>query len=315
MVPFFAFCLTRAMHSSKADKQPAHVSVLLDEVLQFLKPEDGKIYVDGNLGLGGHSGAILEASCPGGRVIGFDWDQEALSQARVNLAKYQGRIDYVRQNFAEIEEELKNRGVTGVDGLLLDLGLSSLQLDTSKRGFSFQGSQPLDMRMDIRRPETAADLLNQVREEELADIFYFYGEERQARRIAANIVDVRQQIPFVTTDQLVDIVEKSVPRRFWPKKIHVATKVFQALRIAVNGELDNLEKILGALGRVVRPEGRICIISFHSLEDRLVKRVFRDNPVLKVITSKPVMASSTEVAMNSRARSARMRVAMVRGEK
>ena len=302
------------MHSSQADKQPEHVSVLLEEVLHFLNPQDGKVYVDGNLGLGGHTGAILEASSPGGRVIGFDWDQEALRQARLNLAKYQGRIDYVRQNFAAIEEELKNRGVAAVDGLLLDLGLSSLQLDSSKRGFSFQGRQALDMRMDIRRPETAADLLNQVTEEELADIFYFYGEERQARRIAANIVDARQQTPFATTDQLVSIIEKSVPRRFWPKKIHVATKVFQALRIAVNGELDNLEKILGALGRVVLPQGRICIISFHSLEDRLVKRAFRDNPALKVMTSKPVMASSKEVAVNARSRSARMRVAVVREE-
>ncbi len=301
------------MCSCKADKQPVHLSVLLDEVIQFLNPEDGKVYVDGNLGLGGHSGAILEASSPAGRVIGFDWDQEALSQARVNLAKYQGRIDYVRRNFAEIEEELKNRGIAGVDGLVLDLGLSSLQLDTSNRGFSFQGSQSLDMRMDIRRPETAADLLNHVSEEELADIFYFYGEERQARRIAANITDTRKQHPFVTTDQLVSVVEKSVPRRFWPKKIHVATKVFQALRIAVNGELDNLEKILGALDRVICPGGRICIISFHSLEDRLVKRAFRDNPALEVITSKPVKASSEEVAVNSRSRSARMRVAMVGG--
>jgi 16S rRNA (cytosine1402-N4)-methyltransferase len=261
--------------------QPEHLPVLLDEVLQYLSPQDGKLYVDGNLGLGGHSGSILEASDPGGRVIGFDWDQEAIDGAVVNLLEYQGRIDYVRRNFAEIEDELHKSGVVAVDGLLLDLGLSSLHIDTSSRGFSFKGSQDLDMRMDVRRTETAADLLNHVSEEELADIFYFYGEERQARRIAANIVDARRSQNFVTTDQLVSIVEKSVPRRFWPKKIHVATKVFQALRIAVNGELDNLEKILGTLDRVVVPGGRICIISFHSLEDRLVKRSFRDNSALQ----------------------------------
>jgi 16S rRNA (cytosine1402-N4)-methyltransferase len=294
--------------------KPVHLPVLLDEVIHYLAPRDGGLYVDGNLGLGGHSGAILEASSPGGRVIGFDWDEDALAQARINLERYKGRIEIVRRNFAEIKEVLLDLGVGKVDGLLLDLGLSSLQLDGSGRGFSFQGSEPLDMRMDVRSPETAADLLNRASEQELADIFYLYGEERQARRIASCVVDVRRKIPLAATDQLVKIVENAVPRRFWPKKIHVATKVFQALRIAVNRELDNLEKILDSVADIVKPGGRICVISFHSLEDRLVKRAFRNNPALMLVTAKVVTAADDEILANPRSRSARLRVAAVRGK-
>lgn len=294
--------------------KPVHLPVLLDEVIHYLAPQDGGLYVDGNLGLGGHSGAILEASSPGGRVIGFDWDEDALAQARINLARYKGRVEIVRRNFAEIKEVLLDLGVGKVDGLLLDLGLSSLQLDVSGRGFTFQGSEPLDMRMDVRSPETAADLLNRASEQELADIFYLYGEERQARRIASCVVDVRRKIPLAATDQLVKIVENAVPRRFWPKKIHVATKVFQALRIAVNRELDNLEKILDSVADIVKPGGRICVISFHSLEDRLVKRAFRNNPALMLVTAKAVKAVDDEILANPRSRSARLRVAAVRGK-
>ncbi|MCK9294912.1 MAG: 16S rRNA (cytosine(1402)-N(4))-methyltransferase RsmH [Desulfobulbaceae bacterium] len=294
--------------------KPVHLPVLLDEVIHYLAPQDGGLYVDGNLGLGGHSGAILEASSPSGRVIGFDWDEDALARARVNLERYQGRVEFVRRNFAEIREVLAELKVDRVDGLLLDLGLSSLQLDVSGRGFTFQGSEPLDMRMDVRSRETAADLLNRASEQELADIFYLYGEERQARRIASYVVDVRRKIPLATTDQLVKIVENAVPRRFWPKKIHVATKVFQALRIAVNRELDNLEQILGSAAGIVKPGGRICVISFHSLEDRLVKRAFRNNPALEPVTAKAVTAAEEEILTNPRSRSARLRVAAVRGE-
>ncbi|RJX30610.1 MAG: 16S rRNA (cytosine(1402)-N(4))-methyltransferase RsmH [Desulfurivibrio sp.] len=294
--------------------KPVHLPVLLDEVIHYLAPRDGGLYVDGNLGLGGHSAAILAASSPGGRVIGFDWDEEALARARVNLAGYQGRVEFVRRNFAELSEVLPALGVDRVDGLLLDLGLSSLQLDASSRGFSFQGCQPLDMRMDSRSPETAADLLNRAGEQELADIFYLYGEERQARRIAAQVVDARKKSELTSTDQLVKIVENAVPRRFWPKKIHVATKVFQALRIAVNRELDNLQQILASVADFVKPGGRICVISFHSLEDRLVKRAFRNNPALELVTAKAVTAADNEILANPRSRSARLRVAAVRGE-
>ncbi|MFH1215792.1 MAG: 16S rRNA (cytosine(1402)-N(4))-methyltransferase RsmH [Pseudomonadota bacterium] len=294
--------------------QPVHQPVLLDAVIHFLAPRDGGLYVDGNLGLGGHSKAILAASSPGGRVIGFDWDEEAIRKAGENLGEYGGRITIVRRNFAEIQAVLEEQGEGAVDGLLLDLGLSSMQLDVSGRGFSFQGSEPLDMRMDARGDETAADLLNGATENELADIFFYYGEERQARRIASRVVDYRKQTLITTTDQLVGIVEDSVPRRFRPKKIHVATKVFQALRIAVNRELDNLEKILAGLDQIVKPGGRICIISFHSLEDRLVKNAFRNNPKLTSLTAKPVIADESELQTNPRSRSARMRVAEMMGE-
>jgi 16S rRNA (cytosine1402-N4)-methyltransferase len=292
--------------------QPVHLPVLLHEVLHYLAPRDGGLYADGNLGLGGHSRAILEASSPGGRVIGFDWDAAALAQARVNLAGYGDRIAFVRRNFADMREALDELGIGRVDGLLLDLGLSSLQLDAGGRGFSFQGSEPLDMRMDDRDGETAADLLNRATEAELADIFYLYGEERQARRIAARVAAARQKTPLATTDQLVRIVEDAVPPKFRPPKIHVATKVFQALRIAVNRELANLEKILGRVVDIVQPGGRICVISFHSLEDRLVKRTFRNNPDLAAVNAKPVVAQADELRANPRSRSARLRAAAVR---
>ncbi len=289
--------------------QPLHQPVLVDAVIRWLAPRDGGIYVDGNLGLGGHSAAILAASDPRGRVIGLDWDEDAIRQAERNLAIYGERVTILRRNFAEIPAVLADLGLHRVDGLLLDLGLSSLQLDVSGRGFSFQGCEPLDMRMDTRCRRTAADLLNQAAEEELADIFFYYGEERQARRIAARIVARRKSEPFTTTRQLVELIEEAVPRRFHPKKIHVATKVFQALRIAVNRELDNLEKILAGLDAIIRPGGRICIISFHSLEDRLVKNAFRNTPGLRALTTKPVIAEEGELQDNPRARSARMRCA------
>lgn len=289
-----------------------HLPVLVDEVIRYLAPVDRGLYVDGNLGLGGHTAAILAASAPSGRVIGFDWDSEALALARENLQAESGRVTFVRRNFARIGLVLEEMGIEKIDGMLLDLGLSSLQLDRSGRGFSFQGCEPLDMRMDDRQPETAADLLNRAAEEELADIFYLYGEERQARRIASFIAAERRKEPFRTTDQLVAVVEKAVPHRFRPRKIHVATKVFQGLRIAVNHELDNLVEVLQVAERVIRPGGRVCVISFHSLEDRLVKRAFRKSPVLTVITPKPVMAGEAESRANPRSRSAKLRAAAVR---
>lgn len=200
-------------------------------------------------------------------------------------------------------------GIDRIDGLLLDLGLSSLQLDGSGRGFSFKGSEPLDMRMDERVKGTAADLLNSASQEDLADIFYYYGEERQARPIAARIVEARKKTPFTTTDQLVAVVEQAVPRRFHPQKIHVATKVFQALRIAVNRELENLDQVLADGAALLAPGARFCVISFHSLEDRMVKRAFRENPRLKVLTAKPVVPGNEECKANPRARSAKLRIA------
>jgi len=287
----------------------AHCPVLLAETMDLLNPAPGGIYVDGNLGMGGHSREILRRSAPDGRLIGFDLDTDAIAMARRNLAEFGGRVEYIHDNFANLPERLVELGIDEIDGLLLDLGLSSYQLDSSARGFSFQGKEPLDMRMDKAQDLTAAQILNTASREELADIFYFYGEERQARRIASFVVQERRKEQFITTDQLVALVARAVPRKFQPKKIHVATKVFQALRIAVNKEMDNLLRILERGPQMLKNEAKFCVISFHSLEDRLIKRAFQSNPSLSMVTRKPVIAGEDELRRNPRARSAKLRMA------
>lgn len=277
--------------------------------MDYLEPKPGRIYVDGTLGLGGHSEGILKRSVPDGKVIAFEWDEEALARARKRLAPFVDRLTVQRRNFAEIEKGLEELGVKAVDGLLVDVGLSSLQLDIGKRGFSFQRDERLDMRMDNRGETTAESILASATEEELADIFFYYGEERQARPIAAAITARRKEETIETTRQLVDVVASAVPRRFHPKKIHVATKVFQALRIAVNTELTNLGRLIDDSVQFLNPGARFCVISFHSLEDRIVKRKFKSNNSLKVLTSKPVKPSQSEIDINPRARSACLRVA------
>jgi len=289
-----------------------HTSVLLQECLQYLSPEPAKIYVDGTLGLGGHTAAILSASAPDGRVVAFEWDDNALQHALTRLEGFEDRLTVVRRNFADLAIGLDEIGIREIDGLLIDIGVSSLQLDMGKRGFSFQRDEILDMRMDKRGETTAQDILANGSEQELADIFFYYGEERQARPIAAAIVEFREKEEIRTTKQLVRIVAHAVPKRFHPKKIHVATKVFQALRIAVNTELENLARILDDAVRFLKPGANICVISFHSLEDRIVKRKFKNNELLEVLTGKPVMSSPEEIAMNPRSRSARLRVARKR---
>ncbi len=291
-----------------------HQPVMVAEVLDQLAPVDGGTYVDGNLGLGGHSAGILERCKPTGVLIAFEWDASALALARERLASFGNRVITVHRNFATLKETLAEMEIPAVDGILLDLGLSSLQLDTGERGFSFKGCEPLDMRMDQRKEQTAADLLNGATQEELADIFYYYGEERQARRIAQMLVEERRRSSIKTTDQLVKIVAAAIPKRFHPRKIHVATKVFQALRIAVNGELDNLRKILADGPGLLKEGGRFGVISFHSLEDRLVKRCFQNDSRLQVLTRKPIRPSDQEVQQNFRSRSAKLRVAEARGE-
>jgi len=286
-----------------------HRSVLLDEAVSLLSVVPGGTYMDGTLGMGGHSREILERSAPDGRVIGFDWDGEAIALAAENLEPYRHRLTIIRRNYAEIDVGLKEAGCTTVDGILIDIGLSSLQLDQGDRGFSFRSDAPLDMRMDQRRPTTAAMILESAREQELADIFFYYGEEKQARRIAAWIVQERQKGAITTTRQLAEVVAVAVPRKFHPPKIHVATKVFQALRIAVNDELANLAGFLNKAVDYLAVGGRLCVISFHSLEDRIVKRVFAENERLAVITKKPVTPSPAEIEGNPRSRSARLRVA------
>jgi 16S rRNA (cytosine1402-N4)-methyltransferase len=286
-----------------------HTSVLLDECMSFLRPESGKTYVDGTLGLGGHTEKILELSSPEGRVVAFDWDENAIVRAQERLLPFGDRLQIQRRNFAEISTGLDSVGIEQVDGMMIDVGLSSLQLDMGNRGFSFQQDEILDMRMDSRGKVTAGSIVQTATEEQLADIFFYYGEERQARPIAAAIIAERKNNKIETTKQLVRVVARAVPKRFHPKRIHVATKVFQALRIAVNTELENLGTILDDGVKYLKPGARFCVISFHSLEDRIVKRKFRANDSLVVLTTKPVIPTEEEVAANPRSRSARLRVA------
>ncbi len=295
---------------SECQHDSVHCSVLPAEVLQYLAPRPGGTYVDGTLGLGGHSEAILRHSSPDGRVIAFEWDEEAIARSRVRLQPFADRLTIVRRNFAEIGAGLAELGVEQVDGILIDIGLSSLQLDLGGRGFSFKRDEPLDMRMDIRREVTAASLLATCSEAELADIFFYYGDEKQARPIAREIVRSRFPEKIVSSGQLAAVVARAIPRRFHPEKIHVATKVFQALRIAVNSELENLARILDDAPSLLRSGARLCVISFHSLEDRMVKRKFREQSDMEVLTPKPIMPTAAEIASNYRSRSARLRVAV-----
>ncbi|PID75483.1 MAG: 16S rRNA (cytosine(1402)-N(4))-methyltransferase [Deltaproteobacteria bacterium] len=286
-----------------------HISVLGDEAVEFLNPVPGGLYLDCTLGLGGHTELILQRSKPDGRVIAFEWDVEALEKAQVRLSRFAGRLQILRRNFSEVQEGLESIGVTLVDGIIADVGLSSLQLDRGRRGFSFRRDELLDMRMDNRRQLTAADLLDKASQEELADIFYYYGEERQARPIAAAIADRRRIQKIETTGQLAELVSEVIPKRFHPKKIHVATKVFQALRVAVNEELENLSFLLERAVRYLKPGGRFCVIAFNSLEDRIVKSHFKSCEKLKILTKKPVVPGEGEIRSNPRSRSARLRVA------
>lgn len=286
-----------------------HIPVLGSEVVTYLKPKSGGIYVDGTLGLGGHAKRILEASSPDGLVIGMDWDEQALAIAREQLAPFGDRLRAVRSNYADLCSVLQAEGIVQVDGLLLDLGVSSPQLDVAERGFSFQADAPLDMRMDNRLHLTAAHLVERLSGEELADIFYNYGEERQSRRIAAHVVEARKKSRIDTTTKLAALVASAIPRKYHPKKKHVATRVFQALRIAVNREFDNLVKLMGEAPSVLGVGAKVCIITFHSIEDRIVKQAFAANSQYRVVTGKPIAPSESEVAANPRARSAKLRVA------
>lgn len=286
-----------------------HQPVLLEEAVEMLRVAPGGIYMDGTFGLGGHTKEILKRSAPDGKVVAFDWDGEAIRLGLENVGKYRDRLQVIRRNFGEIDRGLEEAGVNAVDGILIDIGLSSLQLEAEGRGFSFNRDEPLDMRMDRRRTVTAAQIVADSTEEELADIFYYYGDEKQARRIGAAIVKERKHKKIEMTGQLAQIVGMSIPKRYHPAKIHVATKVFQALRIAVNEELANLGEILKKAPVHLKPKGRLCIISFHSLEDRIVKRTLARTQQLKVVTKKPITPDDNEIKRNPRARSSRLRVA------
>ncbi len=297
-----------------------HQPVLYHEIIHALQPKNEGRYVDGTLGAGGHAREILEACAPGGRLLGLDVDSQALALARETLAPYGERARLRQASYDSLTETLHEIGWKEVDGILLDLGLSSMQLDSPERGFSFQQDAPLDMRFDPDSPTTAADLVNALPGDELADLIYRYGEEHASRRIAQAIVQAR---PLQTTRQLAAVIESVLPRR---GRVHPATQTFQALRIAVNDELERVENVLPQAVAALKSGGRLAIISFHSLEDRIVKEYFRReskdlvNPpyeriyevekraTLKEINRKVITPSEAEVAANPRARSAKLRI-------
>jgi 16S rRNA (cytosine1402-N4)-methyltransferase len=287
-----------------------HVPVLFDEVLEWLRPQPGMTLVDGTLGAGGHTRALAERVSPGGEVLAFDRDPAALAAAERELAGLPVKL--VHANYADLPQVLAQLGIAAVDGLVLDLGLSSDQLSDPQRGFSFDAPGPLDLRFDASEGQPAWRLIGRLSEQELADLIYRYGEERYSRRIARRIVDERRTGSIRTAADLARLVRGCVPRSPG-HNIDQATRTFQALRIAVNDELGSLERILANLPDCLRPGGRAAIISFHSLEDRLVKNAFRDNPRYEVLTRKPVRPSEAEIARNPRSRSAKLRVAAASG--
>jgi 16S rRNA (cytosine1402-N4)-methyltransferase len=299
-----------------------HKSVMMAEVLEALQPKPGGIYADGTLGGAGHAAAVLAASSPTGRLLACDRDGVALEAAAQRLAEFAGRFELRRGNYAELSEWIP---AGSCDGVLLDLGVSSPQLDVAERGFSFQNDGPLDMRMDTRQPVTAATLLNTESAEEIARIFWEYGDERDSRRFARAIVHDRETRPFTTTRQLAELIERLSPRG--GRKAHPATRVFQALRIAVNDEIGSLERGLDGALKILKPGGRLAVITFHSLEDRVVKLFGRARardytfagtdvpelrapraPEIKLISRKAIMPSEAELAENPRSRSAQLRV-------
>ena len=291
----------------------AHIPVLTDAALQYLRPERGGLFVDCTVGLGGHASALLRAGAT--RVIGLDRDTRALDEARTSLAPWADRVDLVHADYRSLDEVLDARSVESIDGALADLGVSSMQLDSEGRGFSFQRDEPLDMRMDATSGETAADIVARASEEELADAIYAYGEERFSRRIARSIVTARRESPIATTGRLATIVRRAVPRRGYTR-IDPATRTFQALRIWVNRELEGLDRFIEAAVRRLRAGARLVVISFHSLEDRIVKHTLRGleqrreaGSTVIVLTKKPVIASDAELDANPRARSAKLRAA------
>ncbi|MEH1811608.1 MAG: 16S rRNA (cytosine(1402)-N(4))-methyltransferase RsmH [Nostoc sp.] len=278
----------------------SHLPVLPQEVIVGLAVSPGGHYLDTTVGGGGHSRLILEAAADV-RVTAIDQDEDALAAARKELAEFGDRIQFIHSNFADYEFPPNT-----FDGILADLGVSSYHLDKAERGFSFRQAANLDMRMDRGRSLTAADVINNWDEAELADIFFKYGEERLSRRIARRIVERR---PLHTTTELAEAIASSVPPKYRYGRIHPATRVFQALRIVVNDELKSLETFLDKAPNALVPGGRIAIISFHSLEDRPVKHGLRNSPLLKVLTKKPIIAQEEEISQNPRSRSAKLRIA------
>jgi 16S rRNA (cytosine1402-N4)-methyltransferase len=297
-----------------------HIPVLVEEVMTLLRCGPHQTYIDGTLGGGGHALEILKRTEPDGVVIGIDWDEDAIAEAKKALMPFGERVKIFRENFIHLPELVKTLKIEEVDGILLDLGLSSFLVEKKERGFSLKGDGPLDMRMDRRMDRTAADLVNRLSLQELEYTLSEYGEERWAKRIAKAMIYERERSPIETTQALRRIVYQAIPRRFHSRRIDPATRTFQAFRIRVNEELDNLKEILETGWTLLRKGGRMCVISFHSLEDRMVKETFRrfergggeapgQGGVIRVMTKKPVTPSEEEREKNPRSRSAKLRCA------
>ena len=303
-----------------------HKSVLLEETIDGLRVKPDGIYVDGTLGGAGHASEVCQRLSAKGRFIGIDQDQDAIIAASERLAAYEDRVTIIRSNYCYMVNELRERGIRHVDGILLDLGVSSYQLDNVERGFTYRVDAPLDMRMDQRQDRTAADIVNGYEERELYRIIRDYGEDKFAKNIAKHIVAARKKAPIRTTGELTEIIRQSIPMRVQAAGGHPAKRTFQAIRIELNRELDVLRDSLDGMIDLLNDDGRICIITFHSLEDRIVKTIFRKNenpctcppdfPVCvcgkkskgKVITRKPILPSKTEMETNPRSKSAKLRI-------
>ena len=305
-----------------------HIPAMLNEVVNYLNCRPGNVYVDGTLGGCGHARAICEKIIPGGTLIGIDQDIDAVSNAETVLKDYSSNIHLFHGNFIRLPEFLEQLEIDSVDGILLDLGLSQHQIENSGRGFSFRKDEPLDMRMDIQSRQTAQELVNDLSQQELQELFRKYGEERRAKQIVKNIAGIRRREKIRTSKQLAQIIIDSIPAKASSQqKIHPATRVFMALRIAVNRELERLETFLEHAVDLLNPGGRLCVLSFHSLEDRIVKQRFKDlekgcicppklpqcvcgqQPQLRILTKKVVRPTEEEIAANPMARSTRLRAA------
>ena len=298
-----------------------HKSVLVEEICSFLDPVPGGLYVDCTLGHGGTSLKILEKSGGNAHILGMDCDSQALDLAKKTLEAHAGKVRFYHGNFSHIRDFVQKSGFRHVDGVVFDLGVSSMQLDSPERGFSFLSSGPLDMRMDRQQGTCAIDLVNQLPERELADLIFTYGEERYSRRIARAIVQARTNEQILTTDSLVEVLRQALPPAYKRGRLHFATRTFQALRVKVNRELEVLGAALKDAVSLLGQGGRVVVVAFHSLEDRIVKHTFRelagvDGSPISILTKKPILPSRDEVRENPRARSAKLRAVqrLVEGE-
>jgi 16S rRNA (cytosine1402-N4)-methyltransferase len=310
---------------NESPRESQHIPVMLGPVLELLRCKPGGIYVDGTIGAGGYARCLLEKSAPDGVVLGLDWDLEAIERVRERLGDHGGRLILEKSDFADIRMVLDRHGIGQADGIVVDLGVSSFQIEEPRRGFSFINEGPLDMRMNLDLTQTAADLVNALPEKDLADLIYRYGEDRLSRRIARAIVAARKRGRIDNTRELAELIRKAVPVTRDTFRIHPATRTFQALRIAVNREIDSLQRFLPEALGVLGDGGTLCVVAFHSLEDRVVKEAFRNwarscrcpreraacecegRPLVRPLTKKALRPSPDEIERNPRARSARLR--------